>query len=793
HSESLGGRESAERSLAAQALEFRERDLSAESHLAAVSGNAHRIADEVASAQVRAAELRASEQSMKGRCDAARDTLASVRARRTTLEQVLNDRAYTAEAVKKLFAANSQGDSAARDFRAVGLLADYAEVEEQHEPAVEQFLREELEFVIVETFDHARTGISMLREELGGRATFFVDSLNKLRLEPEEPTIPFPTADGVVSRLDRLVEFRDPLGAAAKRFLPRLKSAYLVDSPSAAEQLAHRYPAFSFVTPDGTTYQGRMVSGGRAAEAGPLGMKRELRQLEAESQQRERELADMQAELDGIEADRRDCETTLERLTAERVEAEKALVSATHQRELAHAESARIAAELGSCQQEIERLRREVGAAKARSEFAEQQRAATVQSRADAEREIVNAGARLVEVRQSVDTHQQELAAKREELATLSERLATAELFANRLAEDQREAAARAEALRTHHAELLAERAQLDDESAEHLRRLESLQVEKNRLDALKASLETEWEQSRTRTLHVDESVRTARQRLNEIREERSRVEIDRARNDSERNHLREQCLAELNLQPEDLMAEFPSLLTGDELAAADANYREMRERIESMGPVNMMALEEYNECDQRYGFLTRERDDLLASIADTQQAITELDQVSRERFEEAFAAINANFTDAFRALFGGGTGEMRLTEPDSSGDPGIDVVAQPPGKRLQNVVLLSGGEKALTALALLIAIFRYQPSPFCILDEVDAPLDEANVGRFADMVAQMGAHTQFIVVTHNRRTMEMAPVLYGVTMQEPGVSKLVSVRWNEAEGQQARAASTAA
>ena len=193
-----------------------------------------------------------------------------------------------------------------------------------------------------------------------------------------------------------------------------------------------------------------------------------------------------------------------------------------------------------------------------------------------------------------------------------------------------------------------------------------------------------------------------------------------------------------------------------------------------------MMALEEYNECDQRHGFLVRERDDLLQSIADTQQAITELDQVSRQRFEEAFALINANFAEAFRTLFGGGTGEMRLTEPDSSGDAGIDIAAQPPGKRLQNVLLLSGGEKALTALALLIAIFRYQPSPFCILDEVDAPLDEANVGRFTRMVTEMSLQTQFIIVTHNRRTMEIAPVLYGVTMQEPGISKLVSVRWDE-------------
>jgi chromosome segregation protein len=160
---------------------------------------------------------------------------------------------------------------------------------------------------------------------------------------------------------------------------------------------------------------------------------------------------------------------------------------------------------------------------------------------------------------------------------------------------------------------------------------------------------------------------------------------------------------------------------------------------------------------------------------------INELDQVSRQKFEEAFNFINAHFAIAFQSLFGGGTGEMRLSEPDSSGETGIDIVAQPPGKRLQSIMLLSGGEKALTALALLIAVFRYSPSPFCILDEVDAPLDEANVGRFNKMLADMCGQTQFIVVTHNRRTMEMGSVLYGVTMQEPGVSKLVSVKWEEA------------
>ena len=218
-----------------------------------------------------------------------------------------------------------------------------------------------------------------------------------------------------------------------------------------------------------------------------------------------------------------------------------------------------------------------------------------------------------------------------------------------------------------------------------------------------------------------------------------------------------------------------------------------MKSRIEAMGAVNMMALEEFNETEQRFAFLTRERDDLLQSIADTQQAIVELDLVTREKFEQAFNAINGNFSTAFHTIFGGGHAEMRLTEADSSGDAGIDVVASPPGKRLQNILLLSGGEKAMTALALLIAIFKYQPSPFCILDEVDAPLDEANVGRFTRLVGEMSSQTQFIIVTHNRKTMETGSVLYGVTMQEPGVSKLVSVRWEGDEVPKKRMAAAGA
>jgi chromosome segregation protein len=203
-----------------------------------------------------------------------------------------------------------------------------------------------------------------------------------------------------------------------------------------------------------------------------------------------------------------------------------------------------------------------------------------------------------------------------------------------------------------------------------------------------------------------------------------------------------------------------------------------MRARLDNMGPVNMMALEEYNETTQRHQFLEAQRKDLLESIENTESTIREIETVSRQKFQEAFERINENFQVSFKKLFGGGHAFMRLTDAEQGAESGIDIIASPPGKKLQNVLLLSGGEKALTALSLLVGIFQYQPSPFCILDEVDAPLDEVNVGRFVEMVREMSLQTQFVLITHSKKTMSAAPVMYGVTMQEPGVSKLVSVRF---------------
>ena len=293
--------------------------------------------------------------------------------------------------------------------------------------------------------------------------------------------------------------------------------------------------------------------------------------------------------------------------------------------------------------------------------------------------------------------------------------------------------------------------------------------------------LQQELQAVRQRLAELEDALKTARLELDAARDRRGELAAEQARLQSDAQHMAETCIQELSQPREELLAdETLARLAGEELFVEEGAYKEMRTRLENMGPVNMMALEEYQETAQRHEFLETQRQDLLQSIENTLNTIKEIDTISRQKFEEAFARINENFSQTFTKLFGGGQAFMRLTDLENVAESGIDVVASPPGKKLQNVLLLSGGEKALTALSLLMGIFQYQPSPFCILDEVDAPLDEANIGRFTNLVQEMSGQTQFIIITHSKKTMGIAPVMYGVTMQEPGVSKLVSVRFHE-------------
>ena len=234
---------------------------------------------------------------------------------------------------------------------------------------------------------------------------------------------------------------------------------------------------------------------------------------------------------------------------------------------------------------------------------------------------------------------------------------------------------------------------------------------------------------------------------------------------------IRERCQTELRNELLRFHAERPP---GE---AERRRLDDQKAQAERMGPINLTAIEEYDDLARRHTFLGEQKGDLEASLADLQKAIAKINRASRDRFRETFDRVNEKFQQVFPRLFNGGRAGLVLTQDGDDQTGGVEIFAQPPGKKLQSVNLLSGGEKALTAVALIFAIFLIKPSPFCLLDEVDAPLDDANVGRYNELVREMAKASQFILITHNKRTMEAVDTLYGVTMEEPGVSKLVSVR----------------
>jgi chromosome segregation protein len=221
-----------------------------------------------------------------------------------------------------------------------------------------------------------------------------------------------------------------------------------------------------------------------------------------------------------------------------------------------------------------------------------------------------------------------------------------------------------------------------------------------------------------------------------------------------------------------------PAPVVEQDPEVVQTRIQEIKDKLAGMGSVNLVAMEEYQELQQRHEFLTKQLDDLKESRESLQRLITKINQESRTRFAETFAQVQERFREVFRRLFNGGDAELVLVDENDLLETGIEIIARPPGKRLQNITLLSGGEKALTAIALLFAIFLIKPSPFCIFDEMDAPLDDTNTVRFGRILQEFAKKSQFIVISHNKITMEKADVLYGVTMQEPGVSKLVSVKF---------------
>jgi chromosome segregation protein len=708
-----------------------------------------------------------------------RQELSRVGARRQALEESLARHAYSTETVRHLLSSDIPVNG--HRFRPLGLLADFVEVTPGYEEVVEEFLKGELDCVVVEQHEEARSGISLLRSEGTGRSTFFVTHARANGHSNGHADSEIRRAPGVLAAVQDLVRFEERLGLNGDVALPALANAYVVDNASTAERMVATYPEGHFLTATGEHYYHRLVSGGKGESAGPLALRRDFRDLEKRTGDLENTLRSAEAALAEMVGRVARLEEELRGLAGAKLEAEKKAVLANEKLRQTRDGCERAAERLRILREESSALESERAGVLSRQATLRAQLEAVAAERAQREAELVAMTQKARDWRVSLDQLGQELVEARAQSSTLEERNHSIEAECARLAARREELGARLLRLEEQRGAWVEEQQQLALQGEASRTHLGELEVEQQTARQEFVGLEEEARTVRARRDELSQLIDAARLELDALREKRSEAEVSLARLESDYAHHVNQCREDLSAEPDALLAELDPerALEGELLVTAEEQIREMKKRIENLGPVNMMALEELQEAEERFTFLETQRQDLLASIQDTAQAIREIDEVSRRQFLEAFKTINANFAESFRTLFGGGAGEMRLNDP-ADPDSGIDIAAQPPGKRLQNVLLLSGGEKALAALALLIALFRYTPSPFCILDEVDAPLDESNIDRFTRMIQHMSRHTQFILITHNKRTMEIAQVLYGVTMQEPGVSKLVSVRFDD-------------
>jgi chromosome segregation protein len=741
-----------------------------------------RLEGEIAALRAQLQAKRGEENTERTRANQLRGEQAAVAGRRDSLQALIKNHSYSTDTVRRLLKPGALAEGMAP----VGTLADFLEVSGEYEEVVDEFLREELNFVVVKSWGAAEEGVRLLKSGVDGRATFVVhDGAQGVLFDENVQPVNVPGA----TPLKDAIRVLDGFARSIETILPKLRHGYLVEDAIRAKTLANEFGFAYFLTPEGECFHNGTVTGGKPASEGPLALKRELR--------------DAEKKLSGLETGLAQAETSAVALTRMIEELTSQLEVSSAERRQAETEAANQGAALKQMESEVQRVERRLhewtlqaarnkDAREAKHSVIDQKReeAARLEAQhAEAEASLDELQAQLALMRQKREGLQQEAAQVTAELAGLEERRRGAEAAFQRIDRLHADLERRVLAIEQQRASAEAERAQRIAESAALASKQKELADMRAEALALAHTLVAQSHGVRQQLATIEGQLKTSRAALEQLRDERGTRSNLVAKLQADLEHLEASCLAEVNLEAQVLRADEQIVRLSDEpLALEEETCRTLKQRIEQMGPVNMMALDEYKETAERHNFLETQRKDLVESIENTQETIKEIDQISRTKFDEAFARINENFAQVFSRLFQGGQAFLRLTDAENQAESGLEIVASPPGKKLQNVLLLSGGEKALTALALLVGIFQFQPSPFCVLDEVDAPLDETNVGRLADLLHSLSKETQFLLVTHSKRMMQSADMIYGVTMQEPGVSKVVSVRLGNQEQQRATA-----
>jgi chromosome segregation protein len=701
--------------------------------------------------------------------------LAGRQSRLEALERLEREREGYGAGVRAVFTASG----ASQVPGVVGTVADLLEVPAELEAAIESVLGDRLQWVVVERFAQARSALAFLESEGAGSATF-------LPLETLPPGADVPEDSGEVRWAQRLIGGPH---AALRNFL--LERVGVVSHLDEAETLWRRNGVVAtYVTPGGEVLSptGRLTGGRREGERqgrelSILRRKRAIKQLREEIERLRRETDERRDVLDALTAEiasLRSRDTALQGA----VQAQEARrLSSDKDLEALRREEDRLGRHLETLLTETQVLEGEGAETAVRLDEVAAALAMAAGSEATVERDMSQDREGLAHAQDAESILVADLTACRVEQAAVAERVEALRRDIERIEELGREAASRLEQTSRRRAELAERRAELgrDRERADLGAR--EVAAARDREEAEVAAV-ADRHHRETAALHaVETELRATEQHRSRLTERLHEIEIQEA----EQRVRREDLV--LQAHRGHAIEDAPALLAlhdpARDLDSTRARHDELSSRLEGLGPVNLVADEEYRELEERLTFLRTQHDDLTASIKDLERALRGMTRTAHERFQQAFDEINVRFGEIFSRLFEGGRAELRMVEPEEGAeDPlelGVELMAQPRGKRLQAVTLMSGGEKALTGLALLFAIFYFRPSPFCVLDEVDAPLDDANIHRFLRVLRELCARTQFLVITHNRKTMEAADVLYGVTMEEPGLSRLVSVRLAEA------------
>jgi chromosome segregation protein len=656
-----------------------------------------------------------------------------------------------------------------------GVVADLLTVEQAQETAAEALLGGQLQSLVVEKAEDARKVIAYLKSEGQGKVSMFVlEDLAKLDHQPVPEKV--LTEPGVVNSLRSFLKF-SPEFEPVISFL--FEHDILVSDWEAAERLSPNYPRVRFVTADGDRLGplGFVKAGSKTSDLSLLG--------------RHREIAELSENLKGLEDQLQQSENGLSEAKKSRKSFEDSLLGAENRRQQLKIRLAELEKELSQTSETLERLKNE--------KAAEEKEKSQLQEHWNFDKErIQELTGLLAKSEQAHHLTQEQITEARRALQglqtqkeELSKQVLQVELELSALEEVAIRAQEEADRYQKEQAQLSEMIVQKNEENAQLAQQSDQLSLA---LDDLTKKTSGLSEAKREADAKVDqivdkrggvaaevetmaEKVHSSRAKFEEIQRDLHSFEVQEAQIHVESRNIEEKLQVEYKVDLENPPVALEDSFNSD---TAEKESIELRAKIERLGLVNMVAVEEYDELSQRFKFLAEQREDLLKAKDDLQKAIHKINLTSKELFTSTFATVQENFKDIFQRLFEGGRAELILIDEGDVLESGIEIVARPPGKRLQSVSLLSGGEKALTAIALLFALFMVKPSPFCLMDEIDAPLDDVNVSRFTHLLKEFSKRTQFVMVTHNKLSMETGDVIYGVTMQESGVSKIISAKFKE-------------